>query len=92
MSDTSRTTTDHEEIRRWVEEHGGTPAAVEGTGGGVDPGVLRLAFPGYGDDERLTEISWEDWFAAFEDNGLALLYQPEHADGEDSTFNKIVSR
>ncbi len=31
MASGTRTTTDHDEIRRWVEEHGGTPASVKGT-------------------------------------------------------------
>ena len=59
------TTTDHEEIRRWVEERGGVPATVKDTGDGGDPGVLRIDFPGYGDDDALEQISWDDWFDKF---------------------------
>jgi hypothetical protein len=44
-SSESRTTTDHDEIRKWVEAHDGSPAAVGGTGNG-DLGVLRIDFPG----------------------------------------------
>jgi len=86
----SKTTTDHDEIRRWVEEHGGRPASVTDTGNGDDPGILRIDFdePGGDDDDRLEEISWEEWFEAFEDNNLAFLYQDEG----DSRFNKLVSR
>ncbi len=29
MASTSTTTTDHEEIRRWVEEHDGRPATFK---------------------------------------------------------------
>ena len=60
----SKTTTDHDEIRRWVEEHGGRPAAVTQTGNGDDAGILRIDFdePGGDDDNRLEEISWEEWF------------------------------
>jgi len=36
MSD-SKITTDHDEIRRWVEKRGGHPAKVKGTGRGGDP-------------------------------------------------------
>jgi hypothetical protein len=36
----TRTTTDHDEIRRWAEEHGGQPAVVKGTE------ILRIDFPG----------------------------------------------
>jgi hypothetical protein len=82
----SKTTTDHDEIRRWVEERGGRPAAVTATGSGDDPGILRIDF---GDrDEGLEEISWDEFFRAFDENDLAFLYQD---DGE-SRFNKFVSR
>jgi hypothetical protein len=87
-----KTTTDHDEIRSWAEARGGKPAAVADTGGGEDVGVLRIEFPGYGDDSRLEEIGWEEWFRKFDEQGLALIYQEETADGERSTFNKLVSR
>lgn len=92
MAGDSLTTTDHDTIRRWAEERGGRPAAVAGTGSGDDVGMIRLEFPGYGDDEGLDEISWEQWFEQFEDSNLALVYQDETSGGEQSTFNKLVSR
>jgi hypothetical protein len=92
MSDTSTTTTDHDQIRRWAEERGGKPAHVKRTGGGDDPGVLRIDFPGYSGEESLEEISWDEWFRKFEDQGLALVYQESTADGEQSNFNKLVRR
>jgi hypothetical protein len=88
----SKTTTDHDEIRRWVEEHGGVPARVRGTGDGDDPGVLRIDFPGGTGEDKLEHIPWDEWFEKFEENNLAFLYQERQADGEDSTFFKLVSR
>jgi hypothetical protein len=90
----TRTTTDHEEIRRWAEARGGRPAAVAGTGSEADPGILRIAFPDVpeSEDENLEEISWEEWFEAFDRNGLALVYQEETAEGAISRFNRLVSR
>jgi hypothetical protein len=90
-SDT-RKTTDHEEIRRWVEEHGGTPARVRGTGSDGDPGVLRIDFPGGAGEDELEPISWDEWFEKFDEENLAFLYQESKADGEDSTFFKLVNR
>ena len=87
----AKTTTNHDEIRRWVESRGGRPAAVERTGDGDDPGILRINFtnePGGDDDSSLQQISWEEWFEAFEENNLAFLYQDEG----DSRFNKLVRR
>src|SRR4051812_46706319 len=93
---TATTTTDHDEIRRWAEERGGRPARVKDTGGGKGgkgkggPGILRLDF---GEpDESLEEISWEEFFQAFEENELALLHQDKTADGKPSRFNKLVHR
>jgi hypothetical protein len=84
--------TDHEEIRKWVEERGGKPARVRRTGKGDDPGILRIDFPGYSGEDTLEAISWEDWFQAFEDNGLALIKQDRTGDGALSRFNKLVAR
>ncbi len=92
MASESRTTTDHEEIRRWAEERDGRPASVAGTEAGDDEaGVLRIDFPG-GAEGSLEEISWEEWFAKFEENNLAFLYQEETKDGSESRFSKFVSR
>ena len=92
MASKSTTTTDHDEIRRWVEEHDGKPAAVRGTGRGGDKGVLRIDFPGGTGEDQLEHVSWDEWFREFEDNHLAFLYQQEKASGEDSTFFKLVAR
>jgi hypothetical protein len=88
---TTKKTTDHEEIRRWAEEHGGRPATVRGTGNG-GPGVLRIDFPGGAGEDQLEPISWDEWFRKFDDEGLAFVYQDEKADAEDSTFFKLVRR
>jgi hypothetical protein len=89
---TSKTTTEHDEIRRWVEERGGRPAKVRGTERGDDAGVLRIDFPGGAGEEELEPISWEEWFEQFERRDLAFLYQEEKASGEGSTFFKLVRR
>ena len=75
--------TDHDEIREWATKHEGRPSKVETGGKG---GILRLDFQEK--DEKLTEITWEEFFKIFEDSKLALLLP----DGKDSTFNKFVSR
>jgi hypothetical protein len=92
MASKSTTTTDHDEIRSWVEEHGGKPASVRGTENGDEAGVLRIDFPGGAGESELEPISWDDWFQKFDENKLAFLYQQEKASGEDSTFFKLVSR
>ena len=87
----SNTTTDHDQIRRWVEKHDGKPASVRGTEkGDDDAGVLRIDFPGGAGQDRLEHISWDDWFEKFDESGLAFLYQEHKASGVDSTFFKLV--
>ena len=89
----SRTTTDHEEIRRWAEERGGRPATVKGTErGGEDAGILRINFPGTAADESLEDIDWDTFFNKFDDSNLAFVYQDETAEGEESRFGKFVRR
>ncbi|HLG97600.1 MAG TPA: hypothetical protein VKX49_14900 [Bryobacteraceae bacterium] len=88
----SKTTTDHEEIRRWAEDRGAQPACVRGTGARGDIGMLRLDFPGYSGGSSLEHISWDEWFQKFDQNNLALLYQDTTASGEKSNFNKLVDR
>jgi hypothetical protein len=88
----SRTLTDHEEIRRWAEERGARPATVRSTHGQDNVGIIRLDFPGYSGADSLEEITWEEWFEDFDDNSLALLVQDETANGQKSNFNKLISR
>lgn len=85
-------TTDHKEIRQWAEARGARPACVRGTGSDGDVGMIRLDFPGFSGEESLEEISWDDWFRSFDENGLALLHQETTAGGQKSNFNKLVAR
>ena len=57
----SKTTTDHNEIRKWAESRGARPACVKKTGGKGDVGMIRLDFPGYSGADSLEHISWEDF-------------------------------
>ena len=92
MASETRTTTDRDEIRRWVEQHDGSPAAVRRTRSKDSPGVLRFDFPGGAGEDELEHIDWDEWFDAFDGNNLALLYQEQKSSGEDSTFFKLISR
>lgn len=83
----SNTTTNHDEIRKWVEARGGHPAKVPTKG---DGGILRIDF---GEPEdSLEEIDWDEFFRIFDENELAFLYQDKTQDGGKSRFNKLVAR
>jgi hypothetical protein len=89
----AKQTSDHDEIRRWVEARGGKPASIKGTAkGGEDAGLLRIDFPTGASNPPLEPISWDDFFEKFDKENLALLYQEEAADGDKSYFCKFVER
>ncbi|HSJ56173.1 MAG TPA: hypothetical protein VLC95_03280 [Anaerolineae bacterium] len=92
MAGESKRTRDHEKIKQWVKERGGYPATVADTGDEEDPGILRIDFPGYGDDSDLVRISWDAFFEKFDDKNLEMLYQDEMRSGSESRFVKFVSR
>jgi len=85
-------TTNHDEIKKWVESRGGRPVKVKGTGRGSDVGLLRIDFPGFGNDENFEQLSWDEFFEKFDENHLAFLHQDETSGGDVSRFNKFVSR
>lgn len=85
-------TTNHDVIRRWVEERKGHPSVVKATQGQRRgrAGLLRIDFAA--PDEGLEQTSWEDFFETFDSNNLAFLYQEQTATGRKSRFCKFVSR
>ena len=83
----AKATTDHDTIRKWVEQRGGHPAHVKKTGRRRDPGVLRIDYPGFSGEDTLEPIEWDEFFSAFDKNKLAFLYQ-----GGRSRFSKLVDR
>jgi len=90
----SKTTTDHNEIREWAEERGGVPASLQGADSPDEIMALRLEFPDApnSSDENLEEITWEEFFDRFEDQGLALVYEETSESGEGSNSHKLVKR
>lgn len=85
---TAKATTNHDEIRKWVEARKGHPARVKATGRGKDPGILRIDFPGFSGEDTLEEIEWDEFFEWFDRNNLALLLSSERG----NRFNKLVAR
>ena len=83
----AKTTTNHDEIRKWVEERDGHPAVVRTKGKG---GILRIDI---GEpEEALEPIEWDEFFRIFDENDLAFLHQDKAGSGGESRFNKFVER
>ena len=87
----AQVTTDHDAIRRSAEERGGRPASVSDTGGRGGAGILGIDFEPE-TEERLELISWEDFFAKFDEEKLGFLHQDKTKDGGTSRFHKFVAR
>ncbi len=83
----SLVTTSHEVIRQWAEARGGRPATVEGTEHGDHLGVLRFDFGEA--TPKLRPVTWDEWFATFDDRRLNFIYQEERSDGRQSTFFRL---
>ena len=63
----SKILTNHEEVKQWIEERNGVPAAVTSTMGQGHVGIIRIAFPKDGEIRKgLTQISWGDFFEALD--------------------------
>ncbi|MBW9108911.1 hypothetical protein [Microbacterium ureisolvens] len=68
-------TTDHDVIRQWAADRHAMPATVEGTEHGGNVGELRLDFDFGNDLEDLRQVSWDEWFRAFDERGLEFVFQ-----------------
>ncbi|HVV61326.1 MAG TPA: hypothetical protein VHD14_06160 [Pseudolabrys sp.] len=86
----AKVTTDHATIRKWAEQRGGVPSAVEATGSKDDVGILRLDFEPK--DKDLGKIDWDKFFDKFDEKKLAFIYQDKTDDGSISRFHKFVDR
>lgn len=89
IAEENRITIDHETIRRWADERGGFPATVAGSHSGDDVGVLRI---GFGDEEELEQIDWNEFFAKFEEKALAMRYRDEPAESGSERFYEFFKR
>jgi hypothetical protein len=97
MEEDMKATVDHEEIRSWIESHGGRPEIMETNPGITDP-ILRINFPGPQDENLLPDaaleksVSWEKFFHHFDDMNLAFLYQEEPRTTDLSLAYRFIKR
>ena len=84
----AKATTNHDEIRRWVEARGGHPAHVKTRANRRSPVVLRIDYLGFNGQETRERIESDEWFDALDKNKLSFLHQ----DKRNSRFSKLVER
>jgi hypothetical protein len=83
-------TTDHETIREWVENRGGTPAHTSGRG---DDDASSLYIVREDEEmEGLEPISWDDFFETFEAEGLAFVHQDRDVGETDEWLYDLIDR
>jgi len=88
----AKATTNHDEIRQWVEARGGKPVTAKRAEHGGEPGPLRIDFPTFSEGDAFEEITWDEWFEQFDEKNLAALYEAEAASAETSQVIKLVDR
>jgi hypothetical protein len=88
----SKTTQDHDEIRRWAEARNAIPCEVASTERDGEAGILRFCFPKAKNrnDDSLKQIEWDEFFSKFDENGLSMVFQEKTAGGARSNFNKLI--
>jgi hypothetical protein len=65
-------TTDHNEIRLWIQTHHGAPGRITPPAR-ADDAQLCIDFLGLS-TPSLEHLGWQDWFTAFDAQLLALSY------------------
>lgn len=81
-------TIDHGAVRRWAEERGGRPAVAPLP----DGDALEIDFSTYKGEPGSRAISWDEFFARFEAEALALDYDTGQSPAGPSRFYRLVPR
>ena len=83
---------DHETIRRWAEARGMQPCRVDGDDAAAQhvSVVIRLHPAEAAKPPSLRDVSWNEWFLAFDSADLVLMI--EEAARQPSAIYRIVPR
>jgi hypothetical protein len=79
-------TTDHDEIRRWVEERRGNPAFAMVKGNRIPIINFASGLP------FVANVTWEEWLRVFEEDHYAFVCKDSRIDGRPSQFCQLVPR
>lgn len=85
----AKTTTNHDEVREFIESKGGKPAVMRGTSDASGQAVLRIDLR---NDPELEQLGWDRFFQLFDKNNLALHYQEESSEGKPANIFEFVQR
>jgi hypothetical protein len=79
----SKTITDHDEIRTWIEEGNGQPGKMAET-------ELLAVYFGQPESD-IAPIEWDEFFEIFDRNNLAFMYEDRSA-GDTTSFFEFIDR
>lgn len=95
----SQILTDRDAIRQWVAARGGNPVLMDVPEGSRTRTVLQLAFGqealnsdnNQGPDRvgGFQLVSWEEWFTALENGGLAIKVSDDPSGGNEAEFEFV---
>lgn len=91
-------TTDHNEIKIWVEKYQGKPEVIDHPSAQGDTVGLRINFPGSNDEEYLSSdtqpkyIPWDKFFEIFEEQELAFMYTDAEKMPDPSYAYRFIKR
>lgn len=89
-TDETRRTTDHGTIRNWLESNDLAVARTAETDRSRSGG-LTVVTEGRTDDS-IKEVTWDEFFETFEDEGLAFVYRTETMGPEKQLYYEFVPR
>ncbi|EKE29028.1 MAG: hypothetical protein ACD_2C00247G0006 [uncultured bacterium (gcode 4)] len=78
-------TTDHEEIKNWVESRWWGPAKVK------DSSIIRIHYA-MKDEPDLEDIGWDEFFEIFDNSRLKFIYQLKTEDWKESRNSRISKK
>jgi hypothetical protein len=89
----------NEEIKSWVESHGGKPAIMDDPEVVNDVRGLRIDWPGEKDEALLStgrdetrDISWEEFFGIMDRHELGFMYSENTSDVNPTWTYKFVNK
>ncbi|MBD8066502.1 hypothetical protein IC608_13580 [Devosia sp. PTR5] len=96
----SQILTDHQAIREWATARAGNPMLMEVPDGTHERTLLQLTFGQHAINAEGNEgpdriggfrlVSWDEWFAALEQNNLALRVSDDPSGGNEAEFEFVA--
>ncbi len=95
----AKTLNSREDIRQWAEARGGNPMLMDTPDGTGSRTLLQLTFGQHAINTDGNEgpdriggfqlVSWEEWFAALDESGLAVRVSDDQAGGNEAEFEFV---